>query len=114
MLFRSIFKTMHIVIKDQGEVAFYDDRWRNINKECLEDNISILDTPAAGGKQDNRKNNLELYEDFLISSLLKCAPRSLVVHSNTNKHEGMVQVIEEVFEDKISFCEGCTMCNQSN
>lgn len=111
---RSIFKTMHIVIKDHGEVAFYDDRWRNINKECLEDNRSVFDNAAAGSAADDRKNNLELYEDFLISSLLKCAPKNLVVHSNTTKHQGMVQVIEEVFEDKISFCPGCSMCSQSN
>ncbi len=97
----TIFSTIHLIIKPQGEVVFLDDRGRNINKACY----SI---------PSDDKTNIELYEDSLISAILKCAPRRLVVHSFTDNHNDMIQIINEVFENKISFCTGCPLCRVSD
>lgn len=96
----SIYRTMHLVIKDKGEIVLYDDCGRNVNDQCLEEN-------------DGKSNN-EYYEDFLIGSILKCAPRHLVAHVNSEQHTDMIQTIHEVFEEKISFCTGCSICRENN
>lgn len=110
----TIYKTMHLVIKEQGEVTFYDDCGRNVNEECLEDNYSLLKDASNEKLFPAKKSSMELYEDFLISAILKCAPRNIVVHANSEQHADMIKIIDEVFEEKISYCEGCSMCRESN
>ncbi len=107
----TIYKTMHLVIKEQGEVEFFDDHGRNINEECLKENCSIIKDTV---KDYTEKDNVELYEDFLISAILKCAPSKLVIHPISNQYEDMIQIIYEVFEEKVSFCQGCAICGERN
>jgi len=108
----TIYSTMHLVIKEQGEIQFFDDRGRDINKECLEENESLLKEAAKQGISHNGQNHIELYEDFLISAILKCAPRSLVVHTGSKQYMDMIQIMHHVFEDKISYCQGCSLCKE--
>lgn len=111
---RSIYRTMHLVIKAQGEVAFFDDRGRNVNQECLAENCSLLQESAKERLFPEQKGSTELYEDFLISAILKSAPRYLVVHAVSTHHRDMIQIMHEVFEGKISFCTGCSLCKESD
>jgi putative sporulation protein YtxC len=112
----SVYKTMHLVIKAQGEVNFFDDKGRNINYECLGQNAPLLyeATPKglSEGKAEGKISNVELYEDFLISSILKCAPRRLIVHAVAEQHPAMIRIIQQVFEEKVTYCEGCLFCQE--
>lgn len=108
-----IYKTMHMIIKAQGEVRFFDDHGRDINKECFEENYSL----PAEGEEDSltcSKKRMELYEDLLISTILKCAPLNLVIHAATERYQDIIGVMQEVFEGKISFCMGCSLCQQAD
>ncbi|NLM21574.1 MAG: hypothetical protein GX207_07495 [Peptococcaceae bacterium] len=95
----TIFPTINLIIKHRGEIQFFDEQGRNISRECLE---------------EYNRADIELYEDFLISIILKCAPQTLVVHKLTEKHAHTMQIIQEVFEGKVSICEGCYLCEQSH
>lgn len=111
---RSIYKTMHLVIKAEGEITFLDDRGRNVNNECLEENYPLLHEAVKGEAPEGKKNSIELYEDFLISSILKCAPRRLIVHAAPQQHPDMVEIIRQVFEERITFCRGCSLCQETD
>lgn len=108
----TIYKIMHLVIKAHGVVEFYDDRGRNVSEECLEENGVILQEAA----QENitGKDTIEIFEDYIISTILKCAPRQLIIHPCSEQHEEMIKIIHDVFEDKICFCEGCPLCLERN
>ena len=95
----TIFPTIHLIIKPEGEVQFFDERERNISRECL---------------GEHNRADIELYEDFLISTILKCAPQKLVVHKLTENHAHTMRIIQEVFEGKVSICEGCSLCKESH
>jgi putative sporulation protein YtxC len=110
----SIYQLMHLVIRPHGEVLFFDDRGRNLNEDCLEENCAMLKEAAKERASVGRKNKVELYEDFLVSALLKCAPRQLVVHATSEQHADMIQIIYEVFGQKMSFCSGCSLCRMEN
>lgn len=110
----SIYQTMHLVIKTEGEVIFFDDRGRNVNHECLKENCSLLHEAVKGELSEGKKSSIELYEDFLISSILKCAPRRLIIHATAEKHPDMIQIIHQVFEEKTTFCMGCSLCRETD
>jgi len=106
----TIYKTMHLVLKKNGEVKFLDECGKNINSKCLDENEAYFSDRADKHNGGDRQSNMELYEDFLISALLKCAPRKLVVHTATKQHGDLLQILQEVFLEKISFCKRCPLC----
>lgn len=110
----SIYKTIHLVIEKKGEIQFFDDRGRNISEECLEENRSFLQESTREAVANDRKNHFELYDDFLISAILKFTPRRIIIHMVSECCREMIQMISEVFEDRISFCQGCSMCREKN
>lgn len=106
----TIYKTMHLVLRKSGEVEFLDECGKNINSKCLEENETYFYDNKNNNCGEGGKSNTELYEDFLISALLKCAPRNLVIHTNSQQHGDLVQILQEVFLEKISFCTKCNLC----
>ena len=110
----TIYKTMHLVLKRNGKVEFLDECGKNINSICLEENETYFSDSIDRSYGEDRKTNTELYEDFLISALLKCSPRNLVIHTTTQQHRDLVQILQEVFLDKISFCTKCNLCSQES
>lgn len=108
----TIYKTMHLVLRRNGEVEFLDEYGKNINSKCLEENETYFMDSTKRNCAEDRKTNTELYEDFLISALLKCAPRNLVIHTTSQQHGDLVQILHEVFLDKIRFCTKCNLCSQ--
>lgn len=110
----SIYKTMHLLFQANGEVIFLDDRGRNVSQECLAENYHLLQEAAQEECPEDSKKNLEIYEDYLISAILKCAPRRLIIHTQTESCQDMLQIIHQVFGDKVSFCIGCSLCRESN
>ena len=52
------------------------------------------------------------FDDFLISSLITLAPKKIVFHKKervTNME--LLKTITNVFENKIEFCNGCSLCS---
>ncbi|HHV64648.1 MAG TPA: hypothetical protein GXX46_06205 [Peptococcaceae bacterium] len=106
---RPMYKTMHLVIKEQGEVLFFDERRRNVNNELLQENHTVWEA-ARDNFFQGHKNSIEIYEDLLISSLLKCAPQKLIIHNTSEQYANLVYLMQEVFESKVSYCLGCPLC----
>lgn len=110
-----VFKTMHLVLKEQGKAVFYDDYGRNINCGSAEAKYpSMADLAGNEDLSEGKSPSTELYEDFLISTLLQCAPRTLVIHHTCREYDDLFQIIREVFENRVRFCNGCVLCQESD
>jgi putative sporulation protein YtxC len=50
-------------------------------------------------------------DDLLISSLITIAPKKLIIHADDDcKNKDIIKVLQNVFSDKVSFCQGCNLC----
>ncbi len=50
--------------------------------------------------------------DLIISELIMLSPLKLIVHIEREIEEDLVNVITQVFQDKVKFCKGCKICNE--
>ena len=105
----TIYKTMNLVLKRTGEVVFLDEKGENISSQCLAENEKYFNQDPPQFEDD--KNTMELYEDYLISALLKCAPQKLVIHTDTDKYCDLLEILQDVFQEKIRFCSRCDLCS---
>ncbi|MGJ0848079.1 sporulation protein YtxC [Tissierella praeacuta] len=48
--------------------------------------------------------------DLLVSSLIVLSPIKLIVHVEEGKEKELVNVICQVFRDKVQICDGCEVC----
>lgn len=48
--------------------------------------------------------------DLLVSSLIVLSPIKLVLHVEEGKEKELVNVISQVFRDKVQICDGCEIC----
>lgn len=86
----AVYAKIHLVIMSRGEVRMLDECGRNINPEFLK--------------------NLEMDEDLLVSSILQCSPRQLIVHPVSDQLGNIIKMMDEVFAGKLSYCTGCSLC----
>jgi len=109
----TVYKTMHLILNRNREVSFLDEYGNNISSKCLAENERYFsqETDHTGEKA---KKAMELYEDYLISALLKCAPRKLVIHIDTDQYSDLLNILQDVFQDKISFCNYCELCGNKS
>ena len=50
-------------------------------------------------------------DDLLISSLITIAPKKLIIHADEDcKNKDIIKILQSVFSDKVSFCQGCNLC----
>ncbi|GGA52809.1 hypothetical protein GCM10007416_27370 [Kroppenstedtia guangzhouensis] len=49
------------------------------------------------------------HEDLIVSTLLTVAPEQVVLHTR-NREENVVCTLMQVFEDRITICNGCSGC----
>ena len=50
-------------------------------------------------------------DDLLVSILITIAPRKIIIHNAMElPRNESVEIIKQVFEDKIVFCRGCKRC----
>ena len=53
------------------------------------------------------------YDDLLISSLITIAPSKIIIHSQEQHDDKkIIEIIENIFVNKISICNKCELCNQ--
>ncbi|MTI69768.1 MAG: putative sporulation protein YtxC [Firmicutes bacterium] len=91
--------TVNVIIYEDNKYELYDIKKRLINNEFLEE--------IAKEMSENNMN----YEDLLISSLITIAPKNIVLHLyDKKKSEKIVEIIKNVFENKVEICSGCTFC----
>lgn len=99
----SRYETVNIIINESGDFIIEDEKFTNITEEFFEDfNIDNI-------KGEINKN------DVLVSALITCAPKKIVVHGLSNlKDKEVMDTIKNIFMERITFCTGCERCNSIN
>ncbi|SMO34464.1 putative sporulation protein YtxC [Melghirimyces algeriensis] len=49
------------------------------------------------------------HEDLIVSTLLTVAPKQVVLHTQ-NPEENVIRTLEQVFESRMTLCDGCSSC----
>jgi len=92
---------VNVVIRPSGVFQLYDEVGRVINSDYLKDFMVEF--------AENEIN----YEDLLISALITISPKKIMVHTgNGDFPAGTLETIRQVFADRVSQCQGCSMCRQ--
>lgn len=92
---------VNVLVNPRGTYKLYDEEHSPIDSEFLEG--FILDV------MDNEIN----YEDLLISALITIAPNKIVFHYGAQaKVDSTLDTIKNVFEGKVSECNGCKLCQK--
>ncbi len=93
-------ETLHVLVKSSGSFRLYDSTYKLVNNDYLEGFVADL------------IDNEITYEDLLISALITLAPKFVVLHGAGNKQESeTINTIQNVFGERISSCQGCSLCN---
>lgn len=91
------------VVLDKEKFSLYDGGMKVIKNEFIEEFADEM-----------FENNMD-YNDVLISSLITIAPKKIVMHVDThNKDNQVIQVIQSIFDNKSTICEGCELCKSSS
>ncbi len=54
-------------------------------------------------------------DDLIISGLITTCPRKIVIHSSARyKNKELINTIQNVFESRVEYCNGCAQCNILN
>lgn len=95
---------VHVTFGPSGSFNLYNDKFRAVDSEYLEDFILDL-----------MDNDLS-YEDLLLSALITIAPEEVVLHlpSSSFDKSSAVTTIQNVFENRVTLCIGCSKCLHSN
>ncbi|WP_202710331.1 putative sporulation protein YtxC [Sporosalibacterium faouarense] len=87
------------VTLERNKYTLYDEKMNLIQNEFMEE--------FAEEMFDNDMN----YDDLLISSLITIAPNKIVIHADKhNKDNQVIEVIQNIFANKSTICEGCQLC----
>ena len=50
--------------------------------------------------------------DILLSELINLAPKKIVIHNrNLFENSQVLTTIENIFENNVTYCDGCSMCS---
>lgn len=90
---------VNIIIDEAGNYSIVDINKKDIFNEFMKELIEC--------KVDSDVK----MEDVIISGLITNAPKSVIIHGKENCiNKEFMDTIENVFENKVSFCKGCTLC----
>ncbi len=85
------------IVPRGGTYLIFDDKGEDISKQCAREFIK-----DGGGISS---------DDLLISTLISIAPRRLCIHQAAKiTNTELLRTIEQVFEKKITHCNGCDLC----
>lgn len=95
----SRYDVVNIIINSDGDYVIEDGSLNNITDDFFTDfNI------------DNIKGEVNKH-DILVSALITCAPKKIVVHGMVNvQNQEVMDTIKNIFMEKLSFCAGCDIC----
>jgi len=92
---------INIVIGEFGNYSIIDRNKKDIFNEFMKDLIECkLDSDVK-------------MEDIIISGLITNSPKKVIIHGKSNcLNKEFIDTIENVFENKVSFCNGCMLCTE--
>ena len=92
---------VNIIIKEDGDYILIDKENNNVFNEFMKELIQCkIDEEAK-------------MEDIIISGLITNAPKKVIIHGRKNcKNKEFIDTIESVFENKVIFCNGCSLCSE--
>lgn len=97
----SKYEIINILINTTGDFIVEDDKFSNITKEFFQD----FDIESFNGEVSP--------SDILISALITCAPKKIVVHGIENsKNQEVIDTVRSIFGEKLVICTGCDSCMQ--
>ncbi len=88
-----------------------------VNVIIREGDYSLLDkdnNPIENGLLTSIEGDI-IYEDIskadiLVSSLIVLSPKKLIIHIEEGEEKELIELICQVFKDKVEFCRGCDIC----
>lgn len=95
-------EVIHVVYRREGKVHIYDKKLKNvtghyIKKYCKE---LLLDSTLTR-------------EDLLLHVLITICPKKVVIHKTEHmKTKQFLNTLEIVFEENITYCAGCELCEK--
>ena len=92
-------KTVNIVKMKENSYKLLDSNKNNIESEYLQECVKDM------LEQDEEFE----FEDLIVSALVNISPNEIVLHF---RDEMIEETLEEIFEGKLSFCDGCDLCGQ--
>ena len=92
---------INIIIGESGNYSIIDRNKKDIFNEFMKDLIECkLDSDVK-------------MEDIIISGLITNSPKKVIIHGKSNcLNKEFIDTIENVFENKVSFCNGCMLCTE--
>lgn len=90
---------INITIKKDGNYVIQDEMGKDMMDQMMKDLTENLNDSNVG------------IDDLIISGLITYCPKSIVIHCEENcMNKEIINTIKSVFEDRVSFCNGCEMC----
>lgn len=90
---------INIFINEAGNYFIKDKDKKDIFNEFMKELVEC------------RMDNDAKMEDIIISGLITNAPKKVIIHGKKNcLNKEFIDTIENVFENKVSFCDGCPLC----
>ena len=95
-------EVIHVVYKREGKIHIYNKNLKNvtsyyIKKYCKE---LLLDSTLTR-------------EDLLLHVLITVCPKKIIIHKTENiKTKRFMNTLEIIFEDNITYCTGCELCEK--
>ena len=94
-----MFDNINIIANEAGDYSIYDDRGGAVR-------VDFIDEQSG----DFLYSELTR-DDLLVSRLMTIAPKSLVIHNRKYiKNKELLNTLMNIFENKLTFCNGCKMC----
>ncbi|MGO1469868.1 MAG: sporulation protein YtxC [Tissierella sp.] len=50
--------------------------------------------------------------DILLSTIIALSPKELIIHLGDKSKGDIISILEEIFEDRITICRDCKICNK--
>lgn len=94
---------VNVIIDTDGNYIIKDELGEDITEKFFSE---INDVKATGEVT---------IDDMLISALITNIPHHIVIHCSENSNnKEILETIKNVFENRVSFCNGCKLCRKYN
>lgn len=95
----SKYDVLNIYINQNGDYTIKDGNFMNITRDLFSDFEAF------------NVNNDTTVDDILLSIIVTCAPKQLIIHSVENcKNKEIIETIKNIFLERTIFCDTCEEC----
>ncbi|MCX7714203.1 MAG: putative sporulation protein YtxC [Clostridia bacterium] len=97
-----VINTIH-VLRIEEKYVMLDSSYNEISNECIDDFLNEM-----------RYGTIN-YDDLLLSTLITLAPKNIYIHQVYKiENKELLSTLKKVFENRIKFCNDCSLCNGIN